>query len=276
MHSLRRHFLITSLLCVSALACSKSDSSDKEEAAKIPTAEQGTPEAKPEKKPETKPDEKPDEKPVAVKPDDDRASPENMEGTINASDTVKEIDHKGKLPKDGLWDNDDLHGKFHSVKGWQDQYGEHMAVTSISRSEKGDEISSMVTVEIFNLEGDSWTSQRAFKGSVDKCQFDVEMTPKTGPWSITDLDNDGLGEFTFSWSLGCRSDVSPVTHKVILAAYQKGTVEKYVLRGTTGIKVAGEVEGGDFIADKAFDTKPDIFLEHASKVWEKTSIEKMD
>jgi hypothetical protein len=121
-----------------------------------------------------------------------------------------------------------------------------------------------------------WTSQRQFRERAPDCLFATELYEILGEWSITDLDADGVGEATFAWRAGCRSDVSPVTHKVLLVEHEGLEVKKFVLRGRSAISIAGTVdEGGEFEADPAFESAPKAFLEHARKVWKQTSVEKM-
>ncbi|MBL4637500.1 MAG: hypothetical protein JKY56_26825 [Kofleriaceae bacterium] len=265
----------TPLVIAAALAlCVSCKSDSKEEKGKDKTSEKEAANSKPA---DTKPA---DTKPEEAKPEDDgteeKIDPAHMEQDPNATDTVKAVDFKGKLPDDGLLEADQLKGKFHSIAGWTDKHGLHALVFSTTVSEKEDEVSSMLIADLFSREGDAWTSQRQFKASVDKCQFDTELKAQTGDWSITDLDKDGLGEVSFAWSVGCRSDVSPVTHKVLLVTFKDAEYKKYVLRGNTGIKMAGEVEGGEFKADKVFETAPKEFLAHAEMVWKNTSIETME
>ena len=96
-----------------------------------------------------------------------------------------------------------------------------------------------------------------------------------GDWSVTDLDKNGVAEVTFAWRVGCRSDVSPVGHKVLMVGYDQSVeVAKYVLRGDTAINIGGSLEeGGEFRVDSAFKKAPPSYLEHAKMVWSKTSVE---
>lgn len=253
--------------CVSCKSDSKEAEGTKEKVAETKTPEAKTPGAKTPavKAPEdTDEDSNTEETPTA---------PEHMEQPINASDTVKIHDFKGKLPDDGLLTKDLIKGKFESILGWTDKYGMHALVFSKTESTKEDTTSAMIIAEVFMREGDAWTSQRQLKASVDKCDFDTELKIHTGDWSIADLNKDDLAEVTFAWSVGCRSDVSPITHKVLLISDKDGTSEKYVLRGETAIKIGDINEGGKFKADKAFESVPKEFLTHAKMVWKKTATE---
>jgi hypothetical protein len=212
--------------------------------------------------------------------DDERTDPKHMEAIPNATSTVKARDFKGKLPDD--FDKEQLNGDFHGIIGWTDKYGLQAVVFSLSVSEKEGEdgedpaTSAVLLADFVLWEGDAWTSQRQFKAALKDCMFDAEIGAKSGPWSVTDLDSNGLAEISFAWSVGCRSDVSPIKHKVFLVGFDEhAAVQKHVLRGTTGIELEGSIdEGGEFKADELFQTAPKSFLAHATKVWKETSVEK--
>ncbi|MBL8622305.1 MAG: hypothetical protein JNK64_13410 [Myxococcales bacterium] len=154
-------------------------------------------------------------------------------------------------------------GARQQVIGWTDRYGTNAVV--ISRQEQGR--GALLTATHARREGDgSWTTVRAFKEAVDACEFDLSLYAQIGDWSVTDLDGDGLGEATFAWSAGCRSDVSPLTHKVLVV--EDG--EKYVLRGQT-IDASGA--GGTFEADAGFAKAPAPFRAHAEQAWKATAKE---
>jgi hypothetical protein len=144
---------------------------------------------------------------------------------------------------------------------WRDKHG--TSAVFLTR-----EVPKGAGAELFathmNREGDgSWTKVRDFRELVSNCNdWRLTLEAKTGAWSVTDVDADGLGEATFAWSAGCRTDWSPVTHKVLVV--ESG--EKYVLRGQTG--------AATFEADAAFDKVPSVFREHATKVWGLTATEK--
>jgi len=159
--------------------------------------------------------------------------------------------------------------------GWTDKLGKHAIVFGRSESEKGEERTSVLVADLLTWEGDAWNSQRRFTERVDKCMFDTELYEMTGDWSVTDLDDNGVAEVTFAWRVGCRSDVSPVGHKVLLVGFDAGgEVAKYVLRGDTAVSVGGTVDqGGKFRTDASFEKAPAAFLEHAKSVWAKTSVE---
>lgn len=101
------------------------------------------------------------------------------------------------------------------------------------------------------------------KDFVNDCEFDLELAVLDGSIAVTDLDEDGEAEVSFLYKLGCRSDVSPLTVKLLM--YEGAT--KYALRGESREQVAEkEWVGGEFKADPAFGAAP-AFLDHAKARW---------
>lgn len=94
---------------------------------------------------------------------------------------------------------------------------------------------------------------------VKDCEFDLNMSHELDAISLTDLDEDQIGEISFIYRLTCTSDVSPSTQKLIML--EDGN--KYPLRGTTQVMgFGGEYEVGD-----EFDSAPEGFLDHAKELW---------
>src|SRR5690554_655830 len=112
--------------------------------------------------------------------------------------------------------------------------------------------------------GDTVTDVRAYTERIENCEFDTILEPAFGDWSVSDVDQNGVGEASFAYTADCVSDVSPNAHK----AFVTEGGEKYVLRGVTSIKPPGEQPfGGEYKADKM----PAAFLKKAEAVWIKTS-----
>ena len=128
----------------------------------------------------------------------------------------------------------------------------------------------LIKVEHWILDGDfetTWKRHGEFKELVSDCPDDLVLQVKRGDWSLTHLSGGSYAEVTFAWSAGCRSDVSPVTHKVLLIHDGK----KHVLRGTTREWPSRtDAVGGEFTAGGEFKGAPPAYLKHATMVWEKT------
>jgi len=108
---------------------------------------------------------------------------------------------------------------------------------------------------------------------VNDCDADLELKFIENSLSVTDINNNGIGETTFLYTLGCRSDVSPVGLKLLM---HEGK-DKYALRGETLIKLQNvEPYGGKMDVDKSFNQAPEGFLSYAKKQWNKFVEEKFE
>jgi hypothetical protein len=148
-----------------------------------------------------------------------------------------------------------------------DRSGEHVVTFALSKERQtkdGDETIRSRELTITHLLGKT----EVFKARdfVQACAFDLSLEVVEGSIQLTDLDEDGEPEVSFVYALGCRSDVSPRTAKLLL--YEGAT--KYALRGQT-VEQVGENEfaGGAFEADPAFKTGPKAFLSFATSQWKK-------
>lgn len=124
-----------------------------------------------------------------------------------------------------------------------------------------------VTHALRHADSGHWQLERTFKERMDSCwESDAFADPTQGDWSVTDLDEDGVGEATFAYTVGCQGDdEEPKTHKVLLVEMHT----KYALRGKSSI-------GGTSSKPRAsFEGAPEAFLAHAKAVWEDTSAEQM-
>lgn len=180
-----------------------------------------------------------------------------MEVDPAATKVVKQVDLQG-APEEF-----EVDGRVEASVGWTDRFGMNALV--ISRQDTDDAV--QLTVRHALREGDgSWTTVRTFRERVEGCEFDILLAPELGEWTVSDIDEDGLGEATFAYSAACRSDVSPGTHKVIMT--EDG--DKYALRGSTRVNPGGRPLGGEFEADSAFENAPEGFRAQAEKVWAAT------
>lgn len=145
-----------------------------------------------------------------------------------------------------------------------DSAGENFVIFTRDTKERDDHIYE-ATLHIHHVAklNDEVRTVRTYIERVADCEFDVILNPFFGDWSVTDVNQDGVGEASFAYRVGCVSDISPVGHKAFVT--QGG--EKYVLRGVSRLEFPGmEPEGGTYTAD----TMPDVFLMKAKEVWELT------
>ncbi len=97
----------------------------------------------------------------------------------------------------------------------------------------------------------------------EHCEFDNDLQLLPESLRITDLDKNQYAEITFMYKLGCRSDVSPITLKLMVI--ENGN--KAAIRGNTiprGFNFAKEK-----VADGSFKKLPKIIQDQANKLWDK-------
>lgn len=108
---------------------------------------------------------------------------------------------------------------------------------------------------------------------VHQCPADMTLEFLGKP-QITDLNNDNSAEVWFIYTLGCRSDVSPVDMKLFMYDGK----DKYAIRGTRILRYDGQTEfaGGDKKMDAAFYRLSKKYQTFAWKLWNKYKIENLD
>lgn len=160
-------------------------------------------------------------------------------------------------------------GKVERWVSWQDSRGDNVAVFSQETKEKARKdgerlVSKSLYVTVFSGKDGRMKRVREVRELANACLFDLTNEVRETSVGVTDLDSDGVGELTFAYVTGCRSDVSPLAMKLLLLE----GADKHILRGTTRVNLGAEQAGGEFKAE--FGKKaPPAFLEHASKVWAK-------
>lgn len=157
-----------------------------------------------------------------------------------------------------------------------DKAGEHVVRFDFSaikeKPEKGDDLGTRSQqLQITHTLGkkEVWKA----KDFVNDCAFDLTLELLDGSIEVTDLDDDGEAEISFLYRLTCRSDVSPLSGKLLL--YEGAT--KYAVRGDTRERV-GEKEfvGGEYKLDPAFDAAPKPFVEFAKAKWKRLIVDAAD
>ena len=163
-------------------------------------------------------------------------------------------------------------GSVSPVLDFTDAEGLHrVSFVSSSRKEDRRNRTLDITHEVQATADAPWKQVWTAKDFVKGCDFDLTLRVLERSISVTDLNGDGKAEVSFMYAAGCRSDVSPLTLKLLM--YDGAT--KYALRGGTlervGTDAKGKPEmvGGDFTADKAFDSAPKEFLPYAKAQWAK-------
>lgn len=158
-----------------------------------------------------------------------------------------------------------------AAASWDDANGQNLAVlsTSVEEGEAGTTTRLFAAHHVFA--GGESRRLRDVDDVVEDCEFDTAAqfvtadvaqaeasatfdNPRSddpalaaqvrGPLEVTDVDADQIGELTFAYSLGCRSDVSPLDFKLLVL--EDG--EKHILRGSTwgAGRIAEEYGGNEY------------------------------
>jgi hypothetical protein len=163
--------------------------------------------------------------------------------------------------------HDSIKGELLEGLSWMDLNGEHLALFSsipVKMSENNGQ-SGAIFAYCFDKKGDSWTKQWMVQDRIDACEVDATCEFFPGSFSITDMDNNQVGEISFLYKLSCKGDVSPDEKKLIL--YEGAT--KYAIRGSTIIEYDQQREGGEKKPDARFVTAAKPIQDFAMAQWEK-------
>ncbi len=154
-------------------------------------------------------------------------------------------------------------GDLTTTRFWQDAKGENVALFTLDKDVANGEARLFVYHYIVN--GNNRQLQQDARGSVTDCMdADLFLNFVDEAITITDLDQDNIGEISFAYRSACVTDVSP--HSLILHLFEDGN--DYSLRGNTQVAIsADETIGGD-ISETRFEYAPASFLTHAQGIWE--------
>ncbi len=200
----------------------------------------------------------------------------------DASDSIVELKYGIKeIPKSLKYT-----GKIAASASWKDKNGLNVLLITETkdkkvREEKMDgkylEQEAAYSKELFGYQflvrGDSAVLLWKIQDLVKECDADLTLDYIANSITVTDINKNGIGESTFLYTLGCRSDVSPLGYKLLM---HEGK-DKYAIRGTRLIVMQGaKPYGGEMKSDPSFDTAPAGFFDYAKKQWKKFEKEKFN
>ena len=192
------------------------------------------------------------------------------------SNQIQEIQEQSLLDKLERQENDDLkstsfeilnvskynpdrlqyQGKVIYEKSWQDFNGENIVLFTTNKEE--------LFVYHYAVKNKNVRQLRKVYDFEKNCDADLLIKFIERSIVISDLDQDNYGEITFAYKKGCRSDVSPLTLKLL--TLENG--EKYIIRGSTLIDFGGGAPyGGEKNIDPSFYNAPKSFLRSANIIW---------
>ncbi|MEO0339855.1 MAG: hypothetical protein AAF242_11625 [Bacteroidota bacterium] len=155
-------------------------------------------------------------------------------------------------------------GEITTIKFWQDAQGDNIVLfTKQEDLTKGE---ADLFAYHYLIEQENPRLLHDIKDSVTDCaDADLLLDFDTEAFSITDLDQDNIGELTFAYKMTCTTDVSPQT--LILHLFEGDS--DYTLVGDTEVPINAEETIGGAIRETNFADAPAMFLPHAKDVWEK-------
>jgi len=165
-------------------------------------------------------------------------------------------------------------GKIITGKRWQDANGMNIVFFSQKEIKKtiGNEPDRLMRkLHVYHFakqENDSYKLIREVKDATTECGFENRAKFDTQNIAITDIDKNSFGEITFTYRLGCSSELSPDGLKLIMLENGK----KFAIRGNTLVHYGPETFGGKTNIDTSFNNAPENFLKHAKGIWEKAQI----
>jgi len=174
-------------------------------------------------------------------------------------------------------------GDFEAGLAFHDRAGDNLIIFSTKQTKRshGDWEARSRSLYATHLvaKGSGWRVERAVRDMEEDCgspnggDLTAAFVPEA--LEVTDLDGDGTAEVTFAYRLGCRTDVRPLTMKLLVL--EDG--QKYILRGQARVVLTAhddETYGtGDFEVDPAFAKAPAVFLKHAKEAWAAVRDERM-
>jgi hypothetical protein len=184
---------------------------------------------------------------------------------LNAGEVPDELEYEGELVQAIAWS--DAHGDnwvlFSEMDRPHDEEGEASANLYVAHYVRGDGPPRRL---------------RLVRDRVEACTVDVTLRFEPEARSVTDLDEDGIGEVTFAYWIACKGDVSPDGLKLLML--EGG--DKYIIRGRGHWAdcppevLDDEPDCHDHKSiDPSLENGPAAFRDHALAVWAQISPQRL-
>jgi hypothetical protein len=150
---------------------------------------------------------------------------------------------------------------------WKDGNGENYFALYLQIEEGRGEAQTcrIRAMHVADLGGGRYMAKRRLTDFVENCEFDLIMDMIPGSLTVTDLDSNRMAEITFVYQMGCVSDVSPLSAKLMML--ENG--DKYAIRGETTLKMAGGLQKGKKEIDPSFEDAPVALQAYAVAQWDR-------
>jgi hypothetical protein len=188
-----------------------------------------------------------------------------------ASSKLSEITYSSKdIPADILRK---IEGEIVASAGFTDLDGKNIVLITESEQSSGNDATAGKSLFGYHFIGDN-ESQLLWKiqDFIRDCEVDVTLEYIENSLSVSDIDEDGIGESTFLYKLSCKGDVSPDDLKLLMHEGDK----KYAIRGSMDLDVTGYgLEKGVMNIDASFNNAPSGFKDFAVERWNKFKLERI-
>ncbi|MEM1324765.1 MAG: hypothetical protein AAGI23_02365 [Bacteroidota bacterium] len=150
-------------------------------------------------------------------------------------------------------------GKLLSQRVWQDANGDNALL--FTRTD-----TALFAYHYLLGENDARLMSTVSDG-IEECDADLFLEFMAEAVTVTDLDEDNIGEFSFAYEMGCISDLSPLD----MTVYMIEGNDQYTMDGYAALK-PGDMVLEESSKDKiSFAGAPASFLMHAHQVWNKAA-----
>lgn len=168
-------------------------------------------------------------------------------------------------------------GKVVLNASWDDKQGKNYVIITetdvVYQEASGEDVElGQKTMHVYGYvqAADKTSLEWSYIDQIVECPFDITLSLLPNTASVTDLNEDGVGEFTFMYGKSCKSDVSPDEIRLLMQQAN----QQYEIRGVAGLEMEGISEKPQTEVGEVFKTAPPAFLAHAMKVWEAHNVMK--
>jgi hypothetical protein len=159
---------------------------------------------------------------------------------------------------------------------YSDKSGEHIVIIAETgeyynpqNEQRNDGMDAELFAYHFDVNKDNTVKQtwRVYDFYKD-CPVDIAANFIENTFQATDLNDDGIAEIWLAYITGCKGDVSPWDMKIIMYEGK----QKFAMRGTQKIIMQGEIFGGEYQFDNAFNNGLKVFQDFAKKLWNENGV----
>lgn len=195
----------------------------------------------------------------SCKPDSDATQAQTSGGSqINEQPGFYVMPFRGK-PEETI----KYEGEFKKGLRWMDQLGENTVF--ISTKETKESVEFWVEHFLKNKKG-KWERHYQFTEKMTNCDDVWTLEPIEEALTVSDLNKDGIGEFTFLYKKECAKEAAPIPTFLYLVENKT----EYLMSGSTQLLLEnGEKQGGDYEVPAALSEHSPAQAQYAELLWKR-------